>query len=133
LPLLLSTDAVTEIGEYGPLLGGFDEVMWRDAPFDLEPGSALLSYTDGVTDAIGRDGTRYGPVRLRETLTGCTIRSASTVIETLGHALNDFQSGNHADDTAALVLRRNGRSRIPENVRDSGSEASANRVEGRKE
>ena len=131
LPLLLTADAVTEIGEHGPLLGGFDEVMWRDTTFDLEPGSALLSYTDGVTDALGQNGTRYGPVRLRETLRDSTIRSASTVIETLGRALDEFQSGTHADDTAALVLRRNGVNRNPKEARGGATQASTNRVEGR--
>ena len=131
LPLLLTTDAVTEVGEHGPLLGGFDDVAWRDATFELQPGSALLSYTDGVTDAVDENGRRYGPARLRETLRDSTIHSASTVIETLGRALDEFQSGTHADDTAALVLRRNGVSLNPEEAGDGEKGRSMNRVEGR--
>jgi PAS domain S-box-containing protein len=106
LPLLVSADGVTEIGAHGPLLGGFEDVRWRDASFDLEPGSALVSYTDGVTDAVDRNGARYGLGRLKATFTTCAERVASKLVETLGRSLSDFQAGPHADDTAVLVLSR---------------------------
>jgi sigma-B regulation protein RsbU (phosphoserine phosphatase) len=93
---------------HGPLLGGFSDVIWTDTAVELEAGSVLVAYTDGVTDAIGADGTRYGLQRLCDTLAQFRGRSASEVIEGLALALSEFQVGAHADDTAALVLRRRG-------------------------
>jgi PAS domain S-box-containing protein len=106
LPLYLTAQAVTPVGRHGPLLGGFPDVSWHDLSLGIEPGTALISYTDGVTDALGRDGTRYGFKRLQRTLRACTEPVADAVIETLERALRDFQTGAHADDTAALVLSR---------------------------
>ena len=108
LPLRISLDGISRVGEHGPLLGGFSDVVWRDTTVELEPDSILVAYTDGVTDAIGPDGTRYGLQRLCDTLAPFRGRSATAVIEGLTVALSEFQIGAHADDTAALVLRRRG-------------------------
>jgi PAS domain S-box-containing protein len=108
LPLHVSSQGVTRVGEHGPLLGGFTDVSWEDTTVELEPHSILVAYTDGVTDAIGADGTRYGLQRLCDTLAPFRGRSATAVIEGLTVALGEFQIGAHADDTAALVLRRRG-------------------------
>ena len=90
----------------GPLLGGFEEVEWHDVVLELEPGNTLLVYTDGVTDAVGNEGERYGLRRLQATLDQCRHLPASQVIESVMTGLSEFQTGQHADDTAALALRR---------------------------
>lgn len=108
LPLHVNSRGVGRVGEHGPLLGGFTDVSWEDTTVDLEPDSILVAYTDGVTDAIGADGSRYGLQRLCDTLARFRGRSATAVIEGLTVALGEFQIGAHADDTAALVLRRRG-------------------------
>lgn len=106
LPLYLTGTTVTGLGEHGPLLGAFTEAEWRDVIVELEPGSTLVAYTDGVTDALDADRRRFGLDRLCDALRGCGDRSAAEVVERLTAALADFQPGGHADDTAALVLRR---------------------------
>jgi PAS domain S-box-containing protein len=106
LPVALGPDGVTELGEYGPLLGGFLNATWEDSIIDIEPDSAILMYTDGVTDAMREDGARYGGVRLHQTLGRARGHAAADVITALTQDLDAFQSGSHADDTAALVLRR---------------------------
>jgi PAS domain S-box-containing protein len=106
LPVALGPDGVTELGEYGPLLGGFANASWEDCVIDIDADSVILMYTDGVTDAVGEDGTRYGSMRLYESLLRSRGQSAADVITSLTEDLEAFQSGSHADDTAALVLRR---------------------------
>jgi sigma-B regulation protein RsbU (phosphoserine phosphatase) len=106
LPIHITSDGAREIGAFEPLLGAFDGVDWHDVVLDLAPGSKLVIYTDGVTDAVGSDTERYGLKRLRTTLEQCRDLSAPELIENLTGALRQFQVGEHADDTAALVLRR---------------------------
>ncbi len=113
LPLAITDRGIVRVGEHGPLLGGFPGAQWHDAEVELEPGTTLLTYTDGVTDAVGEDGTRYGIQRLLTTLAACRGRSASGVVETLTDALGRFQIGPHADDTAVLALRRLSRPQQP--------------------
>jgi PAS domain S-box-containing protein len=106
LPIHITPDGARQIGTSGPLLGAFDGVEWHELALDLAPDSKLVIYTDGMTDAVGSDGERYGLGRLQATLDRCRELSAPAVIETLTEALGRFQAGEHADDTAALVLRR---------------------------
>ncbi len=106
LPLAISPRGVECIGEHAPLLGGFAGARWNDNAFELDPGTTMLMYTDGITDAIGLNGMRYGSERLMETLGRCGERSAPEILELLAEAIDDFQVGPNADDTAVLALRR---------------------------
>jgi PAS domain S-box-containing protein len=123
LPLYVTTEGVREVGKHGPLLGGFQGARWNETVLTLEPDGTLISYTDGVTDAIGEGGERYGLARLSHAVEQGRERSARSVIDTLASALEQFQSGAHADDTAVLALRR-----LPiEQPQAEPSQASASR------
>jgi PAS domain S-box-containing protein len=106
LPIRIDSTGARQIGEYGTLLGAFDRAEWRDITLELAAGTTLVLYTDGVSDAIGPDGERYGLGRIREMLDRCQGLSPSDVIKTVTDALGQFQIGEHADDIAALALRR---------------------------
>jgi serine phosphatase RsbU (regulator of sigma subunit) len=60
-------------------------------------------YTDGVTDATG-DGERYGDERLQATL--AESADAEDALRRIADGLADFESGEQADDTAALAIAR---------------------------
>jgi phosphoserine phosphatase RsbU/P len=106
LPLHISGQRITEIGAHRPLLGAFSDVTWRDIELELDAGSTLVAYTDGMTDAMDHEGGRFGLGRLRAALSDVGDRTAAEVIECLTGALADFQTGAHADDTAAIALHR---------------------------
>jgi len=76
---------------------------WDTETVVLEPGDVLVFYTDGVIDAQGAHD-RFGDDRLQETLTGAT--DADDAINRIRAALNRFEAGDQADDTAALALVR---------------------------
>jgi PAS domain S-box-containing protein len=124
LPILMSARGISMAGEHGPLLGGFQNAHWHDTTLKLEPGAVLLAYTDGVTDAIGTDGSRYGMGRLLDTLADCSQRTAGGVIELLTDALARFQTGPHADDTAIVALRR-----VPAQSTQPTGEAQGSRMQ----
>jgi PAS domain S-box-containing protein len=105
LPIRITSVGAEQVGDFGPMIGAFEGVAWRDTVLALPPGSTLVMYTDGVTDALGTDGERYGQFRLRDTLDVCRDLSASKVVKRLNDALASFQVGDHADDTAILALR----------------------------
>ncbi|HZE04107.1 MAG TPA: SpoIIE family protein phosphatase, partial [Solirubrobacteraceae bacterium] len=106
LPLRVGPRGAETVGDHGPLLGAFPDADWQDVAVELEAGCTLLAYTDGVTDAVGPDGGRYGLQRLCATLADCHAVSAGEMIEALRRALSEFQTRQNADDTAALALRR---------------------------
>lgn len=106
LPLYVTGQDVTKVGEHGPLLGAFTEAAWKDTTIELKAGSTLVAYTDGITDAVDEERGRFGLERLRDALRGVAGRPAADVAGALTGALAAFQTGAHADDTAALVLHR---------------------------
>ncbi|HLH13603.1 MAG TPA: PP2C family protein-serine/threonine phosphatase, partial [Solirubrobacteraceae bacterium] len=105
LPLLLDGEEVRALGEHGPLLGAFSRVRWRDLTLELAPGSTLVAYTDGITDARGGARERFGFVRLRDTLRRLADKPLGEAMDTLARELERFQTGSHTDDTAAIALR----------------------------
>jgi PAS domain S-box-containing protein len=106
LPLHMTADGVEEVGEHGPLLGAFPGARWGDSTLRITPGSTLLAYTDGITDARGGREGRFGLGRLFSTLAPLADRPAAEVIDVLARRLDEFQTGTHTDDTAAIALHR---------------------------
>ncbi|MGH2867804.1 MAG: SpoIIE family protein phosphatase [Solirubrobacteraceae bacterium] len=106
LPLHVSASGIESVGEYGPLLGGFDGVGWQNLSLTVAPGSTFVTYTDGVTDAVGEGGVRFGLARLREAVVACEGCSAHGVVAGLTRTLREFQVGSPVDDMAALVIHR---------------------------
>ncbi len=107
-PLLwrLAEDEVREVGSHGTLLGAFPRVDWPEESFEMGPGETLVAITDGVTDTIGADDERFGANRLRELLWEVRRESPAAIRERLVAALEQFQVGAQADDTALVVMRR---------------------------
>jgi PAS domain S-box-containing protein len=106
LPLYVNGGEVCELGEHGPLLGAFPDAQWSDHALVLEPGSTLLAYTDGVTDAQGGDAERFGVERLRALLAELSGAAVGELLDMLAARLAEFQTGAQTDDTAAIALRR---------------------------
>ena len=111
LPLLLRGRTV--IGElecattvpFG--LGGGTPVV---STCDLEPGDAVLLYTDGVTDAHPERGELFGPGRLADLLerAAASERQPEELLRRLVHALLEYQQGDLRDDATLLLLRWTG-------------------------
>lgn len=123
LPLHLNSHGVSELGEHGPLLGGLPEMQWRETTVTLEPGTTMVMYTDGVTDAADDAGNRFGLERLNRFLDSCRGKSAGVVVDGLVDAIGAFQVGPHADDVAVLALRAS--SSVSEPGRQSATEPGA--------
>ncbi len=105
LPLCLSEAGIREVGQHGPLLGAFADVDWPETSFELQPGETLLAITDGVTDTVGGRGERFGIKRVYEALTDAHQLAPSMIRARLLAAIEAFQVGPQADDTAMVVMR----------------------------
>jgi serine phosphatase RsbU (regulator of sigma subunit)/PAS domain-containing protein len=108
-PLLwrLGAGGVGEVGRHGTLLGAFDRVQWPEESIAMQPSETLVAITDGVTDTLGEDG-RFGPQRLAGLLERVRREPAAEITRSVVSALEGFQVGAQADDTAMVVLRRTG-------------------------
>jgi serine phosphatase RsbU (regulator of sigma subunit) len=101
---------VQPVGKHGTLLGIISEVKLVDVRFRLEPGDALLLFTDGASEARApADGPgprpEFGTAALAAVLASCTGLDATEIVQRVGRAVADHTGGWASDDTALLVLR----------------------------
>jgi serine phosphatase RsbU (regulator of sigma subunit) len=108
LPMRIFQREVDEVGEHGTLLGALACTRWPESQIAIQPGATLVAFTDGVTDTIGASGERFGAARLRETLKAGHALAPPELCEHLAAALEDFQVGAQADDTAVVIMRFTG-------------------------
>ncbi|HTA06754.1 MAG TPA: PP2C family protein-serine/threonine phosphatase, partial [Solirubrobacteraceae bacterium] len=109
-PLRLGEHGVAEVGEHGTLLGALARTRWPETNLELRPGETLVAFTDGVTDTVGEDGERWGSARLQQVLAGTRSLAAPAIKELVVTALDEFQVGAQADDTALVIMRFTGKS-----------------------
>lgn len=108
-PLLVPADgsAVRPLGDAGPLLGVFPRLDLVESTIELAPGDLVLFYTDGVTDAQGPDGDRFGDDRLLEVVESARGGTAQAMIDAIRDAVAAFADGvEPADDVTIVAMRR---------------------------
>ncbi|MGI9017867.1 MAG: PP2C family protein-serine/threonine phosphatase [Euzebya sp.] len=110
-PLWCTRDGVTVVDCTPAPPLGVDAVNSAAPPVTiiLEQGEALVLFTDGVTEAVGAEGERYGTERLRATCASlCEAEgwSAKGVAAGLWRTVHAWAGGPPNDDCAILVVRR---------------------------
>jgi PAS domain S-box-containing protein len=98
---------VEPVATGGQLVGLFEEYEGACAELRLEPGDALVLYTDGVTEARGPGGALYGDERLAAVLGRCAGLRAHAVVRAVMDDLADWTDAP-GDDVALVVLRPQG-------------------------
>ena len=108
-PLLVRGGTVTEVDVGGRMLGVQDGAAERPmAQLELEPGDALVLYTDGVAEAPGAE-ERFGVERLAQALASAgPDASAQALVDAARAALDAFAGGRPRDDVVLLAVRRTG-------------------------
>jgi serine phosphatase RsbU (regulator of sigma subunit) len=106
-PLVLRDDGTSYLLErgHGALLGILPRVDADDVPVVLEPGDALILYTDGVVEARDKERELFGFERLLELAGTCAGRTATGIARRIEVAAVGHSSGT-VDDIAVLVVRR---------------------------
>jgi phosphoserine phosphatase RsbU/P len=108
-PLIVPGDGgpVDAIEGGGVLLGAFRSLGVPELDVRLRPGDALVLYTDGVTDAIGPSGERFGEPRLLATIEAARGGSAHDIVAALRDAVAEFRGTvPPADDITIVVIGR---------------------------
>ena len=107
-PLLLrGRKVVAELGCDPALPFGLDGAAPAVAQRTLQPGDAVLLYTDGVVEARTADGEEFGLDRLRDFLEreAASPHPAEELLRRLVRAVLDYQGGDLRDDATLLLLQ----------------------------
>jgi len=105
-PRLVGPDGAVEPVRCGGLALGIEAPQeYEQVDARLEPGAAVVLYTDGVIESR-REGELFGLERLDEALTAAAGRPAQEVADAVLAACRAFAGGDLADDCALVVIRR---------------------------
>ena len=67
----------------------------------------MFLYTDGLTDAVDRNGRMFGSQKLFDVLASMKDLPSQQIVDRLWQAILDFSAGAPvADDMTCLLLRR---------------------------
>jgi len=90
----------------GQLLGVLPKLMLEEQTVTLEPGSLILMYTDGITEAFDANKNQFGRERLEETVRNASRTSAQELCDTVWEAVQSFSGTPAPHDDVTLVAVR---------------------------
>lgn len=93
----------------GPPLCVLDDFEYPVRQYQLQPGESLCLTTDGIGEAMNKDGQLYGNERLDRLLAGLAAAAPCAVVQAVRDDVRRHVDGAEAsDDLTLLVLRWNG-------------------------
>jgi len=98
---------VTELNATDPILGILDGRDYRAGePFTLEPGDALLLYTDGVTEARNAAADLMGEEHLTDLFRQVEDGTAVEMLDSLRRSVLRFTESVPVDDDLTMIVVR---------------------------
>lgn len=107
-PLLATPDGyVRRLETAGIVLGALAEARYQTGTAGMEPGSMLLLYSDGVTEAMAENREEFGEDRLEELLRDVAGLSAQQALDRIVREVSAFvgEADPH-DDMTLLIVKR---------------------------
>lgn len=91
----------------GIALGVVPQIELEEREVTLDPGDAVVAYTDGVTEAMRTNYVEWGLERLRQTLLSMAGRDPDSMLRHILHEVNRFVGdAPQSDDLTLWVLQR---------------------------
>jgi type II secretory pathway predicted ATPase ExeA len=110
-PFLLGLDgegAIQALPGRGMALGVVEDITWGHTLIHVEPGAALLLYTDGILDALSPRNERFGTEALLQVAQAHLERPVPDLQDALLARLQQFMGDEpQFDDITLVVARRN--------------------------
>ncbi|MBQ4425308.1 MAG: serine/threonine-protein phosphatase [Lachnospiraceae bacterium] len=90
---------------HGMVIGGMEGVTYKEYELQMEPGSALFLYTDGVAEATDAEKNMFGTARMLEALNKEAGAAPEQLIRNVQEALDDFvREEEQFDDVTMLCM-----------------------------
>ncbi len=96
--------------KHGFVLGGMDGMVYREYELQLEPGSKLFLYTDGVPEANDADNRLFGTERMLGALNGDPDAVPEQILKNVRGAADAFvKDAEQFDDLTMLCMEYRGK------------------------
>ncbi len=106
-PVLKKPDGCFELlkDKHGFVIGGFEDSVYKDYELQLEPGSKLFVYTDGVPEAMNGGREQFGTERMLEALNENPDASPQELLRNVRASVDRFvRDAEQFDDLTMLGL-----------------------------
>jgi sigma-B regulation protein RsbU (phosphoserine phosphatase) len=105
-PLHVRGASVTELASHGMLLGVLEDTTYERSALALAPGDLLVLFTDGVSEAMGRDQRMFRSDGVAGAVRSAAGHSPREIVEAVWSRLASHVRGaGGGDDRSLLVLR----------------------------
>lgn len=96
--------------KHGIVIGGMPGVPYQDYELMMEPGSKLFVYTDGLTEATGKNREMFGTERMVRVLRENEDGMPEEILQGMNRAVSEFTEGaEQFDDLTMLCVEYKGR------------------------
>ena len=92
--------------KHGFVIGGMDGARYKEYELQMEPGSKLFLYTDGVPEATDAEGTLFGTGRMLAALNEeADDAKPESILKQMHNAVNGFvKDAEQFDDLTMLCV-----------------------------
>jgi phosphoserine phosphatase RsbU/P len=105
-PLHFHAKGVTALKQTGMVLGPSATASYSRGFLALEPGDALLLYTDGMTEAVDPKGREFGVERLKKAFLALKEKPADDIVRALTDKVGEYVRRAPEDDRTVVVVKR---------------------------
>ncbi len=97
-------------------LGLLEDTEYDEVTIHAQPGDAFLFFSDGIIDAVNREGEQFGRQRVEEAVAKNHELSAEGMVQAIAKAVRKFSNGvsSYDDETVVVIKVRDGGPPNPE-------------------
>jgi phosphoserine phosphatase RsbU/P len=107
LPIVLKKYDIINIDSSTMPLGLFCSMQYKVQKIKMEKGESLILYTDGLSEAMGKDEEEFGETRIINFAKSNFDKSPQKFIDSLVNDVNDFAgSSKMNDDLTIMVIKK---------------------------
>lgn len=90
----------------GLVAGAFEHANYDQESVQMNADDLLFMYTDGLTEALSRDGEEFGDERLKETLAACALRPVNEIRDEVVKCVKQWCTGAPLYDDLTFVIMK---------------------------
>ncbi|MBN1265363.1 MAG: SpoIIE family protein phosphatase [Anaerolineales bacterium] len=107
-PLLFraADNSIQTLDARGIVLGVVEIAQFEQKTVYMQPGDAIVFFTDGVTDAVDTQKNLYGQEQLVECLQSCGNQDADRILESILDRIDQYSGSAPRSDDLTMVVAR---------------------------
>lgn len=105
-PLVYRDGKIRRLRKGGLVLGPSADAVYERGYLTFRPGTTMLLYSDGISEATSPGGEEFGVSRLSRLLRRVHDRPAAEIVQIVFDEVSEFSQGPLEDDRTVVAVRR---------------------------